>query len=74
VENVYGFRWVASITLGSLVLLICTCYVVGMLVACCADKNALPTERSSASNCGGILLMRYLFFGLLEKVNSPKMW
>ena len=58
----YSFRWMGGVGLTSFVLLILVLQMLGLIlgcIGCCCggSKDNLPTKRSSAGNCGGILLM-----------------
>nr|CAB3242519.1 epithelial membrane protein 3-like [Phallusia mammillata] len=59
-------RWAVGISLSVFLLFICLCFFVGILLGFfCGNKEELPTKRGSASNVGGILLMRYPYFCVL---------
>lgn len=55
-------RWIAGVALASLILLIAVLPLVGVLLGLCGGSEKVkPTERGCASNCGGILLMRWVW-------------
>lgn len=55
-------RWIAGVALASLIMLIAVLPLVGVLLGLCGgNEKVKPTERGCASNCGGILLMRWVW-------------